>query len=316
MLEAPRTIEACLLEATSGGPRGAYSQSPCRSRSTMCLLVTAARPQDHPVAVEAKGADVEQGSASEVVPSFRPNDPLAIEAYFPKESYRPGTTARLRFETPACGSAAVLPPRAPNVRPWETWTCVGRRHAPVRLGPIRAGGSTRVTIGNWSTGLYFAQLTASGGRVGMRRSLSRRGASASRVAVVLPTRTWQAYNFRDDDGDGLGDTWYATRRHDGATPPAHSESWRPSPLPQLRPALPPLAEPEWQAGSTSSRRRSSRRRRHALRRAYDVLVFPGHHEYVTKPSTTTSKDSATSAATSSSSRPTTSSGGSTSSTAS
>ena len=27
--------------------------------------------------------------------------------------------------------------------------------------------------------------------------------------VVLPTQTWQAYNLRDDNGDGKGDTWYA-----------------------------------------------------------------------------------------------------------
>ena len=31
----------------------------------------------------------------------------------------------------------------------------------------------------------------------------------NRVAIVMPTRTWQAYNFRDDDGDGTSDTWYA-----------------------------------------------------------------------------------------------------------
>ena len=33
-----------------------------------------------------------------------------------------------------------------------------------------------------------------------------------RVAVVLPTLTWQAYNFRDDDGDGSADSWYAGKR--------------------------------------------------------------------------------------------------------
>src|SRR6266700_3061164 len=31
----------------------------------------------------------------------------------------------------------------------------------------------------------------------------------NRVAVVMPTQTWQAYNHRDDNGDGRADTWYA-----------------------------------------------------------------------------------------------------------
>ena len=35
-----------------------------------------------------------------------------------------------------------------------------------------------------------------------------------RQAVVMPTNTWQAYNFDDSDGDGWGDTWYA-----GGNPP-------------------------------------------------------------------------------------------------
>ncbi len=33
------------------------------------------------------------------------------------------------------------------------------------------------------------------------------------VAVVLPTLTWQAYNLRDMDGDGKGDSWYARWGH-------------------------------------------------------------------------------------------------------
>ena len=42
----------------------------------------------------------------------------------------------------------------------------------------------------------------------VRRPAAALGATR-RVAVVLPTNTWQAYNFRDEDGDGYGDTWYA-----------------------------------------------------------------------------------------------------------
>ena len=34
-----------------------------------------------------------------------------------------------------------------------------------------------------------------------------------RVAVVLPTLTWQAYNLRDMGDDGQGDSWYASWGH-------------------------------------------------------------------------------------------------------
>ena len=100
-----------------------------------------------------------------------------------------------------------------------------------------------------------------------RPSSSRRSGSAEhRVAVVLPTRTWQAYNFRDADGDGIGDTWYATRGR-----PGHRRLHRPflnRGVPPhfrgLRPALPPLAEPHRQAGRLSLPGRA--RRRPTLRR--------------------------------------------------
>ena len=42
-----------------------------------------------------------------------------------------------------------------------------------------------------------------GGRVGFAPFVVRpRRLGVHRVAVVLPTLTWQAYNLRDDDGDG------------------------------------------------------------------------------------------------------------------
>jgi hypothetical protein len=100
---------------------------------------------------------------------------------------------------------------------------------------------------------------------------------------VLPTRTWQAYNFRDDDGDGSGDTWYADQRH------VHARLGRPF----LNRGVPPhfrkydLKFLHWlhdsgkqvdvlsqaELDGTSGAR---------LARAYSLLVFPGHHEYVTQ----------------------------------
>ena len=68
-------------------------------------------------------------------------------------------------------------------------------------------------IGDWSSGLYFARLTSADGRVGFAPFVVRpRRLGEHRVAVVLPTLTWQAYNLRDEDGDGRGDSWYADWR--------------------------------------------------------------------------------------------------------
>src|SRR5262249_46326414 len=61
------------------------------------------------------------------------------------------------------------------------------------------------------SGLYYVQFGGADGRIGYAPFVVRPtifGAS-SRVLVVLPTNTWQAYNFQDVDGNGYGDTWYA-----------------------------------------------------------------------------------------------------------
>ena len=64
-----------------------------------------------------------------------------------------------------------------------------------------------VRIGDWRSGLYYAELTSPDGRIGYAPFVVRPttlGATA-RVAVVLPTNTWGAYNLRDTDGDGFPD---------------------------------------------------------------------------------------------------------------
>ena len=67
-------------------------------------------------------------------------------------------------------------------------------------------------VGNWRSGLYVAELSADG-RIGYAPFVVRpRRLGEHRVAVVLPSYTWQAYNFRDGDGDGVADTWYADAR--------------------------------------------------------------------------------------------------------
>ena len=98
----------------------------------------------------------------------------------------------------------------------------------------------------------------------------------------MPTQTWQAYNHRDDDGNGTEDTWYAsgdTARLGRAAP----EPRRPVPLPELRRAVPPLAGRRRTTTSTCSPTRTwARRAARSSRAAYALIVFPGHHEYVTE----------------------------------
>ena len=99
----------------------------------------------------------------------------------------------------------------------------------------------------------------------------------------MPTNTWQAYNFRDADGNGWGDTWYAKgaqstassagcssaaacRRSGGSTTSASSAGCM-----------------DGQAAGDHHRDRPrvdpDRRGAVAL---YDFVIFPGHTEYVTR----------------------------------
>ena len=61
------------------------------------------------------------------------------------------------------------------------------------------------------SGLYYVQFGSADGRVGYAPFVVRPAqlGATGRVLVVLPTNTWQAYNFQDVDGNGYGDTWYA-----------------------------------------------------------------------------------------------------------
>jgi len=133
-----------------------------------------------------------------------------IAAYFTRRSYRPGDNARLvvrdrrpdSIEVFRVGSAATSS-RDPDEL---SGTPVTRIPSAVSS---RAAGGLLVRIGDWPSGLYFAELSGDG-LIGYATFVVRpRHLGASRVAVVLPTSTWQAYNFRDDDGNGVGDTWYA-----------------------------------------------------------------------------------------------------------
>jgi hypothetical protein len=215
----------------------------------------------------------------------RHQEPDAIEAAFPFESYRPGATAVLRIWTPTRAASV----RIFHVGP-EPQLTIGDKlmegvpvSTPRRFAELRGGQTIRIAIGNWPSGLYFAKVT-SPGRLGFAPFVvAPKRLGEHSVAIVLPTRTWQAYNFRDDGGDGKGDTWYATKGHlqarlgrpflNRGVPPHYRNydlrflRW----LHQSGRKVDVLSQAELD-GTTGPR----------LAQAYDLIVFPGHHEYVTK----------------------------------
>jgi hypothetical protein len=135
------------------------------------------------------------------------------------------------------------------------------------------------------SGLYYAQFTGPDGRVGYAPFVVRPTflGMTSRVLVVLPTNTWQAYNFQDVNGDGYGDTWYAG-------PPNRHVSLsrvyiaRGAPPRFYRYDLPFLHWLYW-SGKTAefiSDSEFDTISADELSHAYDLIVFEGHEEYVTQ----------------------------------
>ena len=139
-----------------------------------------------------------------------------------------------------------------------------------------------VEVGDWASGLYFARLS-SGDRIGFASFVVRpRRLGGHRVAVVLPTLTWQAYNLRDDDADGRGDSWYTDwSRQTVQLGRPHLNRGVPYGFRNHLPFLQWLARTRREVDVLSQSDLEAVESSRALRRAYDLIVFPGHHEYVT-----------------------------------
>ena len=158
---------------------------------------------------------------------------------------------------------------------------------PVRLDwRPGAGSGTRRWSGS-ATGRAASTTRGSGaataGSASHRSSSARARLGASRVAVVLPTNTWQAYNFRDANGDGWGDTWYAGGVPAGRARPAVPAPRRPAPVQEARPRVPALAGAHAARGGHARRRRPRARRVAAsAARALRPRRLPRHTEYVTE----------------------------------
>jgi hypothetical protein len=211
----------------------------------------------------------------------------SVEAAFARESYAPGASARLVISNRARSLRVQILRSGPeSIVTRSNLTMNGVAVTPERpLGRSDGTSTFRIRIGNWPGGLYFARIRASDGRVGFAPFVVRpRRLGEHRVAVIQPTLTWQAYNLRDENGDGRGDSWYAHWKTKSVRL-GRAYLSRGVPYNFRRYDLPFL---QWLArtgkrvdmlAQTDLERAGSARRLAAL---YDLIVFPGHHEYVTK----------------------------------
>ena len=212
-----------------------------------------------------------------------------VEAEFPRRSYAPGERADLRISTDAPSlRLQVFYYSSQAVRPGRDFKTSGT----AMTSPIRvdwrshrdAPGTLRVVrAGDWPSGLYFLRLSAGDGRVGYAPFVVTRRVPNSHVAVVLSTNTWQAYNFWDSNGDGWGDSWYVsgtTRSVDLERPfldfgvPFRFRDWDLDFIAWLNRTgkhVDFLTDDDLEAFPTGDE----------LADAYDLVVFPGHAEYVT-----------------------------------
>ena len=211
----------------------------------------------------------------------------SVEAAFTRESYAPGATARLVISNAGRRIRLQILRSGPErVVTRSDVTMNGIPVSPRRsIGASSGRRTVDVRIGEWPSGLYFARLRAADGRVGFAPFVvAPRRLGAHRVAVVMPTLTWQAYNLRDEDGNGIGDSWYAHWQTKTARlgRPYLSRgvpyNFRRYDLPFLtwlartRKRVDVLAQSDLEAAPSSR----------LLAAAYDLIVFSGHHEYVTR----------------------------------
>ena len=116
----------------------------------------------------------------------------SFTAVFTATSYAPGRLATLRVTTPV----RLLDLQILRAGAERGWSSVGRPWGPSRRIRFRRTGVNvvRVRLGAWSSGLYFARLTTVTGRTAVFAPFVLRPDvwGRSRVAVVLPTYSWQA----------------------------------------------------------------------------------------------------------------------------
>jgi hypothetical protein len=207
----------------------------------------------------------------------------SLAATFTHTSYVPGQLAELVVH----GHATRLQVQILRAGAERSWSAVGRPWGPERTLLVGRGKVHRllVRIGAWDSGLYFARLIDPVHRkVAYAPFVLRPGVlGRNRVAIVLPTYSWQAYNFYDANGDGKPDSWYADpRRHNvllgrpyaGDGKPPHYRT-------QQRGFLRFLVHTGKKADYLSDEDLERFQSGDELAGLYDLIILSGHEEYVT-----------------------------------
>jgi len=167
------------------------------------------------------------------------------------------------------------------------WSSVGRPWGPPHDVTLSPGLLHRLFVrpGAWQSGLYFARFTAAGGRaVAFAPFVLRAGSPGrNRVAIVLPTYTWQAYNFFDANGDGRPDSWYGDPRRSSVTltRPFRGSGKPPHYRTDQRGFIRFLVHTGKQADYLTDEDLERVASGDILAQSYDLVIFSGHEEYVT-----------------------------------
>ena len=180
----------------------------------------------------------------------------------------------------------LMAPKEAIERQIEQNTTEERGAATARVGPLMPEcGFTVADPGAGPGGRCLRRMAADGGRVGCGPlSVRRRLVGGQRGAVVRATRTWKEYNLTGANGDGWGDSWYVSGRNrsvDLTRPfldfglPFRFHDWDLTFLTWLQQTgkqVDFLSDEDVDAIPSGDE----------LARHYDLVVFPGHEEYVTR----------------------------------
>jgi len=234
----------------------------------LALSLALASATPHPA---ASCNDDDCGNASAGLSTRPPND--AVQAAFTKRSYAPGATATLALRGTAQNlTVRIFRAGSGGEGPLQGAAVSAPRHV------LRPGKSIQIGIGNWPSGLYYARVDTPGRGTWYAPFVQRPARFGThRVAIVLPTNTWQAYNYED------GDSWYLnssvhsidlTRPYLDAGVPPHYHGYDRG---FIRWLILHHAQADFLSDDDLDAVAYGSELAH-----YDLVVFSGHEEYVTQ----------------------------------